>query len=89
MAGVVTTLAGENTGARIVDGTGTLAQFRSPHAVTVTADGSKAYVAEADDHLVRSVVVATGQDAAGLGGRASVGRELNLDTTVRLPNLRI
>ncbi|MEI6781111.1 MAG: cadherin-like beta sandwich domain-containing protein, partial [Verrucomicrobiota bacterium] len=55
-AGVVTTLAGTNTGA-FANGTGAAAQFNYPYGVAVDASGN-VYVADAWNHCIRQVTPA-------------------------------
>lgn len=56
--GVVTTFAGDGT-ASFLDDVGTAAQFSQPH--DVTSDGTKLYIADAENHRIRQIVIATGE----------------------------
>jgi sugar lactone lactonase YvrE len=55
--GLVTTLAGNTSG--YTDGTGTAALFNDPMGVAVDGAGNL-YVADADNHNIRKIVIATG-----------------------------
>ena len=68
-SGVVTTLAGDGT-AGFQDGTGTAAQFDAPGGMTLH-DG-KLYVADADNHRVRVIDLATTQ-VTTLAGDGTAG----------------
>lgn len=65
---VVSTVAGSVEGAS--DGTGTAAAFRSPYGVTT--DGTNLYVADNGNHLIRKIVIATGE-VSTLAGNGSCG----------------
>jgi hypothetical protein len=70
--GVVTTLAGDLTGASgSTDGTGAAARFNDPQALTVDGDGN-VYVADTDNHTIRRItpagVVTTRVGVAGTSG---------------------
>jgi DNA-binding beta-propeller fold protein YncE len=69
--GAVTTIAGRAEKA-ISDGVGTNAGFNKPYSITHSLDGTKALVADMDNHRIREVVLATrvvttlvGQSTAG------------------------
>ena len=67
--GVVTTLAGTgNYG--IADGAGTAANFRYPNGITI--DGTNLYVADAENHKIRKIDIATGM-VATLAGSGNAG----------------
>ncbi len=63
--GEVTTLAGSTRGT--TDGIGTKAQFSYPIGLT-TDDKGNLYVADADNHTIRKVVIATGEVTTLAGG---------------------
>ena len=69
--GVVTTLAGDGIAA-FLDGTGTAAQFSQPF--TIALNGGNLYVADANNHRIRQIVIATGvvTTLAGDGTAASL-----------------
>ncbi|MDC0526015.1 hypothetical protein OAO87_03355 [bacterium] len=56
--GVVTTLAGGTQG--FLDATGTAAQFNKPHGIESSLDGTALFVADMENHRIRSIVVSTG-----------------------------
>jgi len=70
LTAAVTTFAGTAGAAESTDGTGTAARFRSPSGITT--DGTNLYVADANNHTIRQVVIATGvvTTLAGTAGAA-------------------
>ncbi|MDR7307696.1 hypothetical protein [Rhodoferax saidenbachensis] len=68
--GVVTTLAGTAGSSGSADGTGAAARFFSP--TVITTDGINLYVADASNHTIRQVVIATGA-VSTLAGTAGSG----------------
>jgi len=79
--GVATTLAGGSTtttgtcggiaSATCADGTGTLARFNNPQALTT--DGTNLYVADTMNHVIRQVVIASGAVTTIAGSPGSIG----------------
>lgn len=69
-AGVVTTLAGTAGAVGSADGTGTAATFNQPLGVALDGSGNL-FVADANNHLIRKVLVATGAvtTVAGTAGK--------------------
>ena len=52
-SGAVTTLAGSSKG--YADGTGSVAMFSSPYGVAASPNGAVVYVADSNNHRIRSV----------------------------------
>jgi hypothetical protein len=67
--GVVTTLAGSGSAA-FADGTGAAASFHGPSGITT--DGANLYVADYGNHMIRKVVISTGE-VSTLAGSTSYG----------------
>ena len=69
-AGVVTTVVGSSTYAGKMDGVGTAAYFNTAADMTVTRDGSTLFVADYENHLIRTIDVGSQQvtTLAGLNG---------------------
>jgi hypothetical protein len=67
--GAVTTLAGTGSSGS-ADGTGTSASFYRPHGITT--DGTNLYVGDANNHLIRKIVISTGA-VTTLAGTGSSG----------------
>ena len=65
----VTTVAGTGSSGS-ANGTGTSASFYSPYAITT--DGTKLYVADSSNHLIRKIVISTGA-VTTLAGAGSSG----------------
>ena len=66
---VVTTLAGTGSSGS-ANGTGTSAQFNNPKRITT--DGTNLYVADTNNHLIRKIVISTGE-VTTLAGTGSSG----------------
>jgi sugar lactone lactonase YvrE len=79
--GVVTTLAGAagNTGSG--DGTGAAAAFNFPQGITT--DGTNLYIAEANNHTLRKIVIATGEVTTLAGAAGSFGSADGMGATAR------
>jgi hypothetical protein len=69
--GAVTTLAGSSEGWGFADGTGPAARFYSPHGITT--DGENVYVADTNNHVIRSIVIATGVVSTLAGSAGCIG----------------
>jgi hypothetical protein len=65
-SGVVTTLAGKAGTTGLTNGTGTAATFSEPNGIAT--DGTNLYVADAEDHAVRKIVISTGVVTTLAGG---------------------
>ena len=72
--GEVSTLAGSSQG--FLDASGTIAQFDNPRGIAVDTSGN-VYVADANNHRVRQIVISTGQ-VSTLAGSSTQG---TLDST--------
>jgi len=68
---LVRTVAG-NGEPGLVDGAGSAARFNGPSAVALSSDGGTAFVADCNNHVIRAVLLATG-DAAILAGSGIEG----------------
>lgn len=77
--GVVSTLAGSGSSGS-ADGIGTAAQFYSPAGITT--DGANLYVADAINHKIRKIEVATGV-VTTLAGSDSIGSADGVGTVAR------
>ncbi len=85
-AGGVSTLAGSGTAGWTVDGTiGTAAQFRSPRGVAGDATGTAVYVADAGNHAIRKIILASGEVStlAGSAGAMATGTTNATGTAAR------
>jgi hypothetical protein len=69
--GEVSTLAGTSGLLGWADGTGTSASFWSPSGITT--DGSNLYVTDDGNHLIRKVIIATGEVTTLAGSRGTAG----------------
>jgi hypothetical protein len=69
--GAVTTLAGSSEGWGFADGTGPAARFYSPHGITT--DGTNLFVADTNNHVIRSIVIATGVVTTLAGSAGCIG----------------
>jgi len=78
--GVVTTFAGSGA-AGSTDGTGTSAKFNYPYGIT--SDGTNLYVADASNHKIRKIVIATGV-VTTLAGSGSAGSSDGTGTSAEL-----
>jgi DNA-binding beta-propeller fold protein YncE len=58
--GAVTTLAGSSSASGYANGTGAAARFCYPYGLTIDSTGTNLYVADAYNHEIRKIVVATG-----------------------------
>ncbi len=72
--GAVTTIAGDNSAFPPVpgysDGRGTAAKFAWPSGITT--DGTNLYVADTDNHLIRKIVIRTGDVTTVAGDNANI-----------------
>ena len=82
-AGVVTTLAGTAATAGSADGNGTAATFNLPSSVAVDAAGSTVYVADYNNHVIRKIIVATGDVSTFAGTAGSAGSTDGQGTAAR------
>ncbi|MES2536345.1 MAG: NHL repeat-containing protein [Pseudomonadota bacterium] len=71
-AGVVTTLAGTAGVSGSADGTGAAAQFDFPYGITTDVSGNL-YVADTSNHVIRKIVIATGEVTTLAGTAGSNG----------------
>ena len=69
--GAVTTLAGLAPFSGSTNGTGTTARFNSPYGITT--DGTNLYVADTYNHIIRKVVIATGEVTTFAGMKGTSG----------------
>lgn len=76
--GEVTTVAGDGT-AGYVNGVGTSARFSAPIGLALNPDGTKLYVADRDNHVIRQIDLATNNvtTLAGAGSNGYLDAELN------------
>lgn len=74
--GQVTTLAGMAGVSGFADGAGIVAQFNSPSKITT--DGINLYVTDSDNHIIRKIVIATG-DVTTISGIAGVAGNIDGD----------
>jgi len=71
-AGNVTTIAGNTSGTSgSANGNGTLAYFNHPRGITT--DGKNLYVADTDNHMIRQIVISTGEVSTIAGVASSAG----------------
>jgi len=84
LSGVVSTLAGRSP-IGFEDGTGSAARF--DHPTGITTDGTNLYVADANNHTIRKVVIATGVVSTLAGTAGSPGTQDGAGlTTARFDN---
>ena len=76
--GAVTTLAGTAGQLGSTDGTGAAARFNSPFGIIITTDGTSLYLADAGNHTVRRIVIASGAVTTLAG---SAGQRGSIDGT--------
>jgi DNA-binding beta-propeller fold protein YncE len=69
LSAVVTTVAGTGS-IGSANGTGTSASFNKPFEITT--DGTNLYVADSDNHLIRQIVISTGE-VTTVAGTGSIG----------------
>jgi hypothetical protein len=79
--GVVTTLAGTAGASGTTDDTGTAARFREPTGITT--DGTNLYVSDKLNHLIRKIVIATGEVTTMAGTAGVHGTNDGTGTTAR------
>jgi len=76
--GAVTTIAGDNVSGTwnpgYSDGTGPAAKFAYPNGITF--DGKDLYVADGDNHVIRKVVIATGEVTTIAGDRDGSNQDI-------------
>lgn len=58
--GTVSILAGSAGSPGFTDATGSAARFNQPQGITISTDGTKLYVADTNNNVIRQVVIATG-----------------------------
>jgi len=80
--GAVTTLAGTGSSGS-ANGTGTSASFNNP--IVITTDGTILYVADNDNHLIRKIVISTGE-VTTLAGTGSSGSANGTGTSASFYN---
>ncbi len=89
-SGIVTTLAGSGSQGS-TNGTGTVAEFRTPQGVTVDASGT-VYVADTGNQQIRRITAAgvvttlAGNGEAGIGNGAAATASFNSPTGVAIDN---
>jgi hypothetical protein len=79
----VSTLAGTSGSSGSTNGVGTISQFRSPHGVAISADGSYALVADALNHLIRRIDISTASVSTLAGTSGSAGSTNGVGTISR------
>jgi len=82
--GEVTTLAGKAESYGSTDGTGSTARFNNPFGITT--NGTNLYVADAGNHTVRKIVIATGEVTTLAGKVESHGSTDGTGTDARFNN---
>lgn len=70
--GTVTTIAGDPAECAVVDGTGATARFSMPHGLALDATNGVLYVTEKNEHVIRSLVLATGA-VTTIAGQLGIG----------------
>lgn len=83
--GVVTTLAGTAGSQGSADGTGAAARFMNPAGITT--DGTNLYLADNGNHVVRKIVIATGEVTTLVGTAGSHGSADGTGAAARFANL--
>ncbi|SVC59026.1 uncharacterized protein METZ01_LOCUS311880, partial [marine metagenome] len=83
--GAVTTLAGSAGSSGSTNATGTSARFKYPRGITT--DGTNLYVADADNHLIRKIVISTGA-VTTLAGSGSSGSTDGTGTSAKFNSPR-
>jgi len=84
--GAVTTIAGSPGLAGNVDGIGAAARFYDP--VGITTDGTNLYVTDYDWHVIRKIVIATGQVTTIAGSVGTAGSADGVGSAARFKNPR-
>ena len=79
----VTTLAGLAGSWGSTNGIGTLARFRNPHGVSISADGVYALVADRGNHLIRHIVISTASVTTLTGVAGSLGSTNGMGSSSR------
>jgi DNA-binding beta-propeller fold protein YncE len=85
--GDVTSLAGNFTTSGSADGTGTSATFNNPSGIVIDSTNTNLYVADTDNHLIRKVVISTGQ-VTTFAGTGSGGFSDGIGTAAQFYNPR-
>jgi hypothetical protein len=83
-SGEVTTLAGTAGSYGTDDGAGRAARFYYPAAITT--DGTELYVADTGNHIIRKIVIATGEVTTLAGKAGSYGATNGTGTAARFNN---
>jgi len=82
--GVVTTLAGSTSAVSgTADGTGSAARFNDP--IGITTDGTSLYVADFSNHMIRRILIATGE-VTTVAGAATLGSADGVGAVARFKN---
>lgn len=82
--GATITIAGENGTSGALNGTGTAARFNSPKGIT--SDGINLYVADTSNHVIRQIVIATGEVSTLAGKAGTSGKENGVGENARFYN---
>jgi hypothetical protein len=77
----VTTIAGTAGTSGATDGIGSVARFDSP--IGITTDGINLYVADQNNHLIRKIVIATGQVTTLAGSAGMIGHDDGIGSAAR------
>jgi hypothetical protein len=83
-ANTVTTVAGYSGYTGTVDGVGTAARFDYPYGITT--DGTDLYVADANNHTIRQIIVSTGIVTTFAGTAGASGSADGTGTAARFKN---